>query len=157
MDATAMTPARPRISLPAASRRFFLHVLALIVQPRKAMRALLADPLRIAYGMAGVFTLSAVYILGILLALARDPAIRPASPPILAVAPERYYLYELFFLLPVALASVILQAGVARLVCCARNGHGAFEDLFAILGLGYTLIALVMGVPDLVLGFYGAR
>jgi hypothetical protein len=31
-----------------------------------------------------------------------------------------------------------------------RDGHGIFEDLVAILGLGYTFIPVVMRVPDLV-------
>jgi hypothetical protein len=110
-----------------------------------------------AYGIAGVCMLAGVYIIGISVALLRDPNTRPASPPILNIAPERYYVYELFFLFPVAVASVILQAGVARLICRARNGQGTFEDLFAILGFGYTLIALVMGVPDLLIGLYGAK
>ena len=156
MCKNAMTPARQRIRLPGACGEFLHYAIGLMVRPRKTMRALLADPLRTGFGMAGVFTLSFVYIAGIALAMARNPDIRPTAPPLLTIAPQRYYAYELFFLLPVALVSVIVQAGVTRLVCSARNGRGTFEDLFAILGLGYTLLALVMGVPDLAIGLYGA-
>ena len=156
MRRSAMTPAR-RIGFRAASRGFLLHGLNLIVHPRKAIRALLVDPRRVAYGVSGVCILAAIYTIGISLALARDPATQPASPPVLTIAPERYYVYELLFLFPVAVASVILHAGVARLVCRAWNGNGTFENLFAILGFGYALIALVIGVPDLVLGLLGVR
>jgi hypothetical protein len=70
---------------------------------------------------------------------------------------NKYYVYELFFLLPVAMASVILHAGAARLVCRAWGGTGTCEDLFVLLGFEYVLIALVMGVPDLVFGLLDIR
>jgi hypothetical protein len=50
--------------------------------------------------------------------------------------------------------SVILHAGAARLVRRAWGGTGTFEDLFALLGFGYVLIALIVGVPDLVMGLF---
>jgi hypothetical protein len=150
-----MATARQRIRFRAASRSFLLHGLNLIARPRKAIRAFLDDPNRMTYGLAGIVLLVAIYTLGIALALVREPTTRPASPPLLNISLERYYLYELLFLFPVAVASVIVHAGVVRLVCHCRSGTGKFEDMFAILGFGYTLIALVMGVPDLLLGLLG--
>ncbi len=132
-------------------------VIGLFLRPSRAMRDLLADRRRIAFGFAGILALTLIYVAGIALTLVRHPGTRPMQAPALRIAPESYYYYELAFLLPVALASVVLQAGVSHLVCRARGCSGTFEDLFALLGFSYLVVALVVGGPDLVLGFLGPR
>lgn len=118
------------------------------------MRALLAEPKRVSFGVAGILVLTLVYTIGISLTLVRHPWTKPLAAPILRIAPERYYVYELFFLLPVAVVSVVVHAGVSHLVCWVRGGRGTFDDLFALLGFSYVILALVMGIPDLLLGLF---
>jgi len=134
---------------------FARYVLRLPLHTREVMCALLVEPRRLAFGMAGILALTLVYITGISLALLRHPGMMPLQTPLLRIAPERYYFYELGFLFPVALISVVVQAGVAHLVCRIRSSHGSFDDLFALTGFSYIVVALIIGIPDLVLGFFG--
>jgi hypothetical protein len=70
---------------------------------------------------------------------------------VLNIPAEQYYSYERFFILPVGLAGTILTSGVIRLVGRWWNGQGHFEDLFALLGFSLIVVAVVMGLPDLVI------
>ncbi len=131
--------------------RQFLHYTAdLIVRPRAALRALLDDPRRVGFGYLGLLALAVVYFAGISAAIALDAPHTPQMP-VLNLPPEDYYAYERFYIFPMGLAGVILAAGLIRLVARSWNGKGQFEDLFALLGFSIIIVALVMGVSDLVL------
>jgi len=134
---------------------FLSHTGNLILFPRAALRNLLADPRRLAFGFCGILTLSVLYIIAISIALARNPTTLPLVFPVLNIPTEKYYAYERLFLLPVAVASVILHSGVVRLIAKPLGGKGKFEDLIALLGFAYVLIALTMGLPDLVIAVSG--
>jgi hypothetical protein len=116
-----------------------------------ALRELLGDPRRVAFGFLGLLTLAAVYFVGISLALAMKVAQIPQFL-VLNIPAEQYYAYERFFILPVGIAGTILSAGVIRLLARWWSGQGNFEDLFALLGFSMIVVAVVMGLPDLLLG-----
>ncbi len=138
----------------AADRSVASYFVQLFISPGRAMQALLGDRRRSLVGLAGISSLVLVYVLGISLTLSRHPGTGPLQAPALRIAPEHYYYYELVFLLPVALASVVVQAGISHLVCRIRGCSGSFDDLFALIGFSYLVVAVVIGVPDLVLGFF---
>jgi hypothetical protein len=128
----------------------------LFVRPVVALRALHGDPWRVGFGFLGHVVLAAVYFVGISLALVWKAVPTPEFL-VLDIPAERYYHYERLFILPVGLAGTILAAGAIRLVALAWNGGGSFEGLFALLGFSLTVVALVMGLPDLVLGILVGR
>ncbi len=132
-------------------RDFLRYTGNLIFRPRPTLVLLLADPRRLAFGLSGILSLSVLYIIVISVMLARNPAVVPSVSPVLNIPPERYYPCERFFLLPVAVASVVLHSGVVRLMAHCWGGRGRFVDLFALLGFSYVLIALTMGFPDLLM------
>jgi hypothetical protein len=132
-------------------RDFLRYTGNLIFRPRSTLALLLTDPQRLPIGFGGILTLSTLYIIVISVTLARNPTAVPSVSPVLNVPPERYYVGERFFLLPVAVASVILDSGVVRLIAHCCRGRGKFVDVFALLGFGYVAIALVMGLPDLLI------
>jgi hypothetical protein len=105
----------------------------------------------VGFGFLGVLILAVVYFVGISIPIAMNVVHIPKFL-ILDIPAERYYSYERFFILPVGLAATILTSGVVRLAARGGNGEGNFEDLFALLGFGMIVIAVVMGLPDLVLG-----
>lgn len=45
----------------------------------------------------------------------------------------------------------ILSAGAIRLLARRWNGQGRFEDLFALLGFSLMVVAVAIGLPDLVI------
>jgi hypothetical protein len=110
----------------------------------------LGDPQRVAFGFAGLLSLTAVYILGLSLAVAsgRTPS---EETLLLRIPAERYYVYERLFLLPAAVGGTILAAGTTRLTAGLWGGQGTFEDLFALLGFAQVAVAIFMGLPDLAL------
>lgn len=119
----------------------------LFVRPRVTLRAMLIDPRRVTFGFLGLITLTAIYLLNISVLIAKG--LHPTEPLVLRIPREQYYVYELFFLLPVVIGGAILQAGVARLLARWWGGQSCFEDLFALFGLNHIVLAIVMGLPDL--------
>lgn len=134
-----------------AKVRFFRYFVDLFVRPHVALRTLLGEPQRVGFGFLGLLILASVYFVGISVALVMDAANLPQFL-VLNIPAEQYYAYERFFILPVGLAGTILASGVIRLVAQWWNGQGHFEDLFALLGFSLIVVAVVMGLPDLVIG-----
>jgi hypothetical protein len=122
----------------------------LIVRPRRTLRALSAHPRRVTLGFGGLLSLTAIYAIGLSVAIAngRTPA---EETLVLRIPAEQYYAYERLFLLPAAVGGTILAAGASRLTARLWDGHGTFEDLFALLGFTQVVIAIFKGVPDLAL------
>ena len=131
--------------------KFLQYSADLIYCPHLALRALLGDPRRVGFGFLGHLILAAVYFIGISVALAMNAAHLPQLL-VLNIPVEQYYSYERFFILPVGLSATILTSGVIRLVARWWNGQGHFEDLFALLGFSLIVVAVVIGLPDLVMG-----
>lgn len=129
---------------------FLRYSIDLFARPRAALRALLGEPDRILFGLVGNVLLALIYFAGITTALALNVSHLPQSPA-LRIPDEQYYSIERFFILPVGLAGTILAAGAIRLLAQAWNGEGHYEDLFALLGFSFTAVAILMGVPDLVI------
>lgn len=130
---------------------FLQYSAGLFVRPRVALSSLLGDPRRIGFGFLGLVILAGVYFVGISTALALNAAPVPRFL-VVNIPQDQYYAYERFFILPVGLAGTILASGVIRLVAGGWNGRGRFEDLFALLGFSLIVIAVVMGLPDVVVG-----
>jgi hypothetical protein len=131
--------------------KFLQYFADLFVRPLVALRALNGDPWRVGFGTLGHLVLAVVYFITISVGLALNAAPTPQFL-VLNIPAVRYYHYERFFILPVGLAGTILTSGVVRLVAQRWNGQGTFEDLFALLGFSLIVVAVVMGLPDLVLG-----
>lgn len=101
---------------------FFRYTMNPIVRPRATLRAMLEDPRRLALGFGGLLALTAVYVITLSVAIAKDLA--PHEMLILRIPAEQYYFYERLFLLPVAIDGTILAAGATRLTAKLCNGPG---------------------------------
>ncbi len=138
-------------------RAFLRYAIGVAVQPQATFRKLLDDPRRVAVGLGGLGALSAAYGIGISIGLRRHPDWTPDRAPVLRIPPERYYAYERFFILPVAIAETLLTAGVVRLLAQPLHGRGRFEDLFALFGLSHSTVVVSMALPDTVEHFLPRR
>ncbi|MGD2156961.1 MAG: Yip1 family protein [Anaerolineales bacterium] len=123
----------------------------LFFRPQLAFRALLNDRRRVGYGILGNLVLAVIYFVGISVTLEMNELHVPQNL-VLNIPPERYYAYERFFIFPASLAGTILAAGVIRLGAREWKGDGRFEDLFALLGFSFVVVAVVIGLPDLIIG-----
>jgi hypothetical protein len=57
------------------------------------------------------------------------------ADPWLAIPPEQYRFYQLFFYVPFGLIAWILGAGLIQILCRALGGQGTFEQNLNILGI----------------------
>ncbi|MGD8968618.1 MAG: YIP1 family protein [Anaerolineae bacterium] len=131
---------------------FARYSAALIFRPRATLRVLSTDSRRLTFGFASLLLLTAVYVLGLSVAIAGGRM--PEDETLLLRIPvERYYVYERVFLLPAAIGGTILAAGATRLTAHLWDGEGRFEDLFALLGFTQVVVPIFMGLPDLILFF----
>lgn len=134
-------------------KQILRYAIDLFIRPRVAFQSLLADPRRIGFGFLGPIALAVVYFAGISAALAMKVDHLPQFP-VLRIPPEQYYTYERFYILPVGIAGTIMASGAIRLLAHWWNGRGHFEDLFALLGFGLIEVAVVMGLPDMMLAVF---
>lgn len=134
---------------------FFQYSADLLFRPQLAFRALLEERKPVRYGLFGVLVLALVYFIGISIPLSAG-AMHLPQPPVINIPPEQYYSYQRFMNFPAGLAGTILSAGVIRLAARGLKGQGRFEDLFALLGFSLVEVAVVMGLPDLLLGVLAA-
>ena len=131
--------------------KFLQYSVGLFYRPQTILRELAVDQRRVLFGLFGQAILAIVYFSGISLSIALE-VIQIPKGIVLNIPVEQYYSFERYFILPVALAGTILTAGVIRLIARAWNGKGRFEDLFALLGFCMIIIAVVMGIPDFLIG-----
>lgn len=113
--------------------------------PGRAMRALAAEPRGLRSGARVLLAAGALYAL-ISISLAAAGAL-PAAPPLLALAPENYYLLQALFILPVLFLAWLAAGGTAYLL--SRRGQGSYESLLAAL-------APALALPLLLPGFFAA-
>jgi hypothetical protein len=130
---------------------FLQYTIKLFYCPHIVFRALLEDRRRLVFGVLGILVLAVVYFLGISIVLKFDVMHQPQLLA-LNIPPEHYYAYERYFIFPVGLAGTILAAGVIRLSACGWKGKGRFEDLFALFAFSMIVVAVLIGLPDLVIG-----
>ena len=130
---------------------FFQYSFGLFLRPHLTFRALLDDHRRVGFGILGILALATIYFISISIALEMN-AMHLPQLLVLNIPPDQYYAYERFFIFPVGFAGTILASGVIRLTARAWEGKGQFEDLFALLSFSLVEVAIVIGLPDLVLG-----
>ncbi len=123
------------------------------VQPRRAIRDLLIERNRVAIAV-WINLIFAVLYAGTALiyhAIGRLPAVEPWMP----IAPERYYLYQVFWTVPWGLTTWIAFSGIAHLLAIAGRSAPAshtFEDALVVCGLAWVVPSTVlMWIPETLL------
>lgn len=127
------------------------YAVDLFFRPRLAFGALLNEPQRVGYGILDNLVFAVVYFIGIIIALETNVMHAPQLL-VLNIPLEQYYTYERLFKFPLGLAGTMLASGVIRLGAREWKGEGLFKDLTTLLGFGSVVLAVVIGLPDLLIG-----
>ena len=143
------------IASPAGARAFARYYAGLLRSPRATFEALLADPRRVRLGALAVASQAALYTL-VYVFLVIGHGRPTAFHPWLAIDPEVYYRYDVFFLAPSVFAGWILASGAAFLVGRAAGGRGSFEDTASVLGFGIAAASWTTLLHDLSTSALGA-
>lgn len=101
-------------------------------------------------GAKNVLFVAALYELAILLWYLGDARITLAA--FLPIPEDRYYLYELAFLVPVFFGTWILATGIVYAVSRALGSTRGIDALFGGIGLSISVSAYFTLVPDLIQG-----
>jgi hypothetical protein len=121
--------------------------------PRRAFASLACDKRQLRLALAAYLVPAVLYTLVyVFLVLGNGRPFRPW----LAIAPEDYYRYNVFFCAPSMLLGLVLAAGVVRLLSRLFNAAGSFEALFAVFCFGAAVATWSTGLHDLLTSFLGA-
>jgi hypothetical protein len=132
---------------------FLDYYVSIIKHPSKTFEDLFRDKQRIRFGFYAVLIPVCVYTLVYLfLILGGGEPFKPW----LAIPPEVYYRYNVFFLAPSLIFGWILASGVVQLLSRLFSGSGTFEATSAGLGFGIGLASWTTGFHDLITSFLGA-
>lgn len=123
------------------------------LRPRHAFRDLIAESESVGIALWVNVIFAVLYAMTALVyyAIGRLPAVEPWVP----IAPERYYLYQVFWTVPWGLLTWIAFSGVAHLLGVAGRPMprpGQFEDALAVCGVAWVVPSTVlMWVPETIL------
>lgn len=114
------------------------------------LRQLAHDPRAARTGLRHVLVIAVLYDLAILLwALGTDEVTLPAF---LKLPEDRYYFYELVFLIPVFLVTWLLASSTAYLLSRLLGATGSFDSILGGFGLTMAVSAYFTLIPDYVQG-----
>ena len=121
----------------------FLHyVLGAVVFPRKAFHRLAADPRAVRQGFAAVLAAGAT--LALLSFIRGFQGGVPLVPVFGGGSPHNYYAWQMFFILPLLIATWLLSAAVLRLFA---GGRAAGRGTTAAAGFALAWPCLLAAIP----------
>jgi hypothetical protein len=132
--------------------RFFHYYLLSVKSPSRSFNEILSDDKSVKYGLFAVLIQITVYTIVYLFLICGGGE---PFKPWLAIPPEIYYRYNVFFLAPSMLMGWILASGVVQLLSRFFSGTGTFENTFTVLGFGIGIASWTTGLHDLVTSFLG--
>jgi len=133
-------------------RSFFSYYISAIKSPAASFDELFSDDRRVRFSLYAVLIQAAVYTLVyVFLILGGGEPFKPW----LAIDPEVYYRFNVFFLAPSMLMGWILASGVVQLLSRLFSGTGSFENTIVVIGFGIGLASWTTGFHDLLTSFLG--
>ncbi len=121
-----------------------------MIRPIKTFKALALEPRALSKGLRALLFIGVLYTLTVAgLALAGASIF---APPFLRLPADEYYVFEIFFAIPVFLMAWIAAGGLAYLLSRGRGeGRGSYEGLLAALALAVTVPSFVTWIPETIL------
>jgi len=124
--------------------------LQLVRSPRAAITRLAIDPQSAFIGLRHVLILAVLYEVAIALWAFGDAT--PTLPAFLKIPDERYYVYELTFIMPMILTAWLLSGGIAHLASKALGGNGSYDAILGGFGIATLVSTYFTLIPDFVQG-----
>jgi hypothetical protein len=126
--------------------KFWSYLGGTVIRPRRTFNQLLNNSNHLLYGFGAILLIGVLYTLTLIgLAVTNTKIFTPAW---IAIPPEKYYFYEIFFAIPVLLLTWILAAGLVQLISKSFKGRGNFEGSLAVLGFALTIPMFVTWIPE---------
>jgi hypothetical protein len=129
-------------------KRFIGYFFGTVFRPNRAFAALQSDPKRFSKGLRAILTPGILFMITAGMLAVGGALV--AAPPILPLAGENYYVFQVFFALPVFLAGWLLAASFARVFGRWRKGEASYGGAVAALGFAFGVPALAAWVPQAV-------
>jgi hypothetical protein len=111
---------------------FWSYFLGFFYKPRSTFTRLLSDPRQLSLGLKSVLLMSILYTLTTLGYVVAGAS--PLMPPVIGIPAKSYYLWELFFQIPVFFLGWLLASGLAQALNKLFKGNGTFQEHLAVLG-----------------------
>lgn len=124
--------------------------LQFIRSPKTVIEQLANDPQAAFIGFKNVIAIGVLYEIAILLWHLAGAVV--TLPAFLKIPEQQYYFYELFFLIPMFLATWLLAAGIAYLISKALGGRGSYDTILGGFGITAAVSAYFTLIPDYVQG-----
>ncbi len=130
--------------------KYLKYTLDIIISPRRAVLNLVGDPHRFRIGLFCVLALGVLY--AVTAFRLNSVGIPATTPPFLRLPAGNYYLYEVFFVIPVDLAGWLLMGSTIYLLTSKSTRD--YKDVLGLLGLPYGILVFpFMWLPETVVAF----
>jgi hypothetical protein len=134
-------------------KSFRKYYIDLIIRPGKTYELLVSDDRMLGFGFRAVLITAVLYtFVYVFLILGGGQPFHPW----LAIPPEIYYRYNVFFVAPSMFMGWILSAGVVQLISRLFSGKGSFEQTLSVIGFGISVASWSTLIHDLLTSFLGA-
>jgi len=129
---------------------FIRYQIRFVRSPRKAIDLLREQSDAVLIGFRNVLLAACLYEVVIVLWLIGDAQV--TAPPFLRIPDERYYSYEVIFLIPIFIVAWLVGAGIIYMFTRILGAAGDFDSLLGSLGTNVAVCAYFTLIPDLVQG-----
>lgn len=135
------------------SSEFWKNYRDTIIRPETAFNRLVQNSGSVKPGAAAVLISALLYTaVYVFLILGHGLPFKPW----LAIDPEIYYHYNVFFCLPSMYLGWVLAAGVTQILARWSGGKGSFEQVLLLYGFSIGVANWSTGAHDLITSFLGA-
>jgi hypothetical protein len=128
-------------------RRVFRYTIKFIIRPGVAAEEIAADKLGARAGAWWMLLFGIGYSITALICYLQNRV--PADPLYLNIPPEKWYLLQALYTIPIGFAGVMTISGLAHIMGNAAGGKGTFDGIFA--ALAFTLhipVVIFMWIPE---------
>ena len=130
--------------------RLLREQIRFVRSPRAVIGELAGDPRAAYVGFRHVLALAVLWDVAVLLWALGGATV--TMPAFLKIPEDRYYFYQLFFMIPMFLVSWILASGIAYLLSKRLGGEGSFDTILGGFGLTAAVSGYLALIPDYVQG-----
>jgi len=128
----------------------FQDQLNFVKSPSAFVKRLTADPRAMMIGFRNVVAIAILYEIAILLWALGSEGV--TLPSFIKIPEEKYYFYELIFLIPMFIVTWLLSSGIAYVISKALKGNGSYDAILGGFGVSMAISFYFSLIPDYIQG-----